>query len=417
MTEGPPPDADTALRVGAGRADITPLADVGLFGYGSLTQIAAGLEQRLYARAFAVADADARFVFVSCDLGYISQALREHVVDTLRDRLGGRYPPESVCISATHTHSAPGGYSAHVLYNASIRGHSQRVFDTLSQGIVAAIEAADAALQPGHLSLAGAPLDSVGINRTIEAYRCNPEVDDPHGEHAVDRRMTQLCLWRADDTLLGLVNWFPVHCTSYDKNNRLISGDNKGYASLRLERELPGVVAAFAQANSGDVSPNRRLTPDGLLVGEGGTPRKSVRLVGDRQADAALALLHGPQTPISGPVRARLAYVDLSDLTLPGSLTTTGAEESVGPAVLGQTFMVGTKDGRGPAWFEGGDAERSLLVALFARGISPMSAEEERRHAPKKTFLRLDRGRGWVPNRLPFQVISVGTGLCIGALP
>ena len=50
-----------------------------------------------------------------------------------------------------------------------------------------------------------------------------------------------------------------------NNTNTLISGDNKGYASYLLEKEmngpqsLPGTgpfVAAFASTNLGDVSPN-----------------------------------------------------------------------------------------------------------------------------------------------------------------
>ncbi len=77
---------------------------------------------------------------------------------------------------------------------------------------------------------------------------------------------------------LGAVAWFPVHCTSINNTNSLISGDNKGAAAQLLEAwaagagsqspgpiPMPGLVrpdaapsfvAAFAQANVGDTSPN-----------------------------------------------------------------------------------------------------------------------------------------------------------------
>lgn len=51
-----------------------------------------------------------------------------------------------------------------------------------------------------------------------------------------------------DGKPLGMISWFAVHCTSMNNTNRLISGDNKGYASYRFEREmnpdsLPGKVS------------------------------------------------------------------------------------------------------------------------------------------------------------------------------
>lgn len=66
--------------------------------------------------------------------------------------------------------------------------------------------------------------------------------------------------------LLTVFSWFPVHCTSMNNTNGMISGDNKGLASHLFEKDLnPGrmpnevkFIAAFAQANEGDVSPNTR---------------------------------------------------------------------------------------------------------------------------------------------------------------
>lgn len=73
----------------------------------------------------------------------------------------------------------------------------------------------------------------------------------------------------------GAISWFPVHCTSINNTNDLISGDNKGVASQFMEKwaakqsmgtaggSNPGqlqvagdFVAAFGQANVGDTSPN-----------------------------------------------------------------------------------------------------------------------------------------------------------------
>lgn len=69
---------------------------------------------------------------------------------------------------------------------------------------------------------------------------------------------------RANGELIGALNWFPVHPTSMNNTNRLVSTDNVGYASILLEKavnpdQLPGrgdFVGAFAATNLGDVSPN-----------------------------------------------------------------------------------------------------------------------------------------------------------------
>ncbi len=72
---------------------------------------------------------------------------------------------------------------------------------------------------------------------------------------------------QSDGRILGMVNWFPVHGTSMNNTNKLVSSDNKGLASLLFEQWLGGpgwlpnnssTVAIFAQAHEGDVSPNTK---------------------------------------------------------------------------------------------------------------------------------------------------------------
>lgn len=84
------------------------------------------------------------------------------------------------------------------------------------------------------------------------------------------RLVTYYCLTVDENgSPMGLINWFPVHCTSMNNTNEMISGDNKGYASYLFEQSVNGntstrqpgrgpFVAAFAQANEGDVSPNTK---------------------------------------------------------------------------------------------------------------------------------------------------------------
>lgn len=80
----------------------------------------------------------------------------------------------------------------------------------------------------------------------------------------VDKTMTLLRIDAEDGNPLGLINWFAVHPVSMNNTNTLISGDNKGYASMLFEYKMnpssrPGkgkFVASFSSSNLGDVSPN-----------------------------------------------------------------------------------------------------------------------------------------------------------------
>ena len=404
--------ADAQYDIGIGKADITgPCAGLRFFGYGHLTQVGEGLEQRLFARAFIIRHAGSgSVVFVNCDLGMISELIRLRVLHDVQERLGNLYAPDDICLAATHTHSAPGGYSAYMLYNVSITGHSPQLIDTITNGIVRAIDDAHRSLQPGYVTMAAGPLQNASMNRSIEPHRNNPEVAQGAFPHPFNDRMTQLCFWNQQHQLRGLLNWFAVHGTSYDVHNHLVSGDNKGYASWFVEQSLgPDVVAAFTQSNSGDISPNRRETPDNRLEGEGSTPRESTRIIGERQARKAIDLAQSPQRLLYGELHSRLLHVDFANSEAPPLFSSTGRSERIGPAILGQNFIPGTKDGRGPAWFAYGSPERELLVRFVTRVTTPINAEERRRHAPKYPFLKLSRSRrSWAPHVLPLQMFTIG---------
>ena len=43
------------------------------------------------------------------------------------------------------------------------------------------------------------------------------------------------------------INWFAAYATSMNNTNTLVSGDNKGYASYALEREMNGRFTAPGQ--------------------------------------------------------------------------------------------------------------------------------------------------------------------------
>lgn len=60
--------------------------------------------------------------------------------------------------------------------------------------------------------------------------------------------MVQLKIVKASDNIaIGAIQWFPVHPTSMNNTNCLVSSDNVGYASILLETtmdrsNLPGKV-------------------------------------------------------------------------------------------------------------------------------------------------------------------------------
>ncbi len=391
------------MLIGVGKADITgPIAGVRFFGYGDPGQVGMGLRRRLFARAFAMDSGGRRRLVVVCEVGIVDEAIRARVLERLRERAPG-WPAAGVLLVASHTHSAPGGTSSYLLYNASILGHSARALELVVSGILAAVDHALACLRAGSVELCQGPLADVSVHRSMAAYLANPEAERARYARPFEDELVGLAFRDDAGRPIGWLSWFGLHGTVFDKTNRLVDPDHSGWAARAVEEALgPGFVAAFAPGAQGDVSPNRRPTPDGRLVGEGRDARETVRLVSDKEAACALRLIAAGGRPVEiGP--AQLEWIELDDLAIegPGGLARTGAP------ILGQSFMAGTEDGRGPAWFEEGEGRDRLLAAL-SDVVFLTDEETRRRHHPKVPMLALSAlGRRWVPRHLPLQWLSL----------
>ena len=111
-------------HAGCGIADITgpPLGRL-MMGYAKSGQATNGIHTRLWARAFVLHDTeqDTFVVMVVADLSHIFQGVKLAVADALAEGpLRGVFDEKNVLLSATHTHSGPGGYARHRAFNATI---------------------------------------------------------------------------------------------------------------------------------------------------------------------------------------------------------------------------------------------------------------------------------------------------------
>ena len=106
--------------VGVGKADITgAAAETGMFGY-AVNQVVEGLNDRLYARAFIIAQKDqpekSRIVYVSADMGAMFVSVKLEVIKRLQAEFGPLYNDDNVMLTATHTHVGNSGFSHQRLY-------------------------------------------------------------------------------------------------------------------------------------------------------------------------------------------------------------------------------------------------------------------------------------------------------------
>lgn len=229
-------------RIGVGMADVTgPAAEVNMMGYARFGQDTGGIHTRLYARTFVIEDeVGSRIVYISCDIGMIDQSVKTQVAKTLTEKYAGVYSQENVLISGTHTHSGPGGFLQYLLYTIVSQGFTKQTFDAVVNGIVLSVDRAHANMTPGRIFWNEGQLLDASINRSPTAYLNNEKEERDRYEHDTDKDMYLLKFVSMTGQPLGVITWFAVHPTSMNNTNTLISGDNKGLASLMFESKLNG---------------------------------------------------------------------------------------------------------------------------------------------------------------------------------
>ncbi|MEU4312059.1 neutral/alkaline ceramidase [Nocardia sp. NPDC024068] len=403
--------------IGVGISDITgPAAECGMMGYSQQDQTTAGIHLRPRARAFVFATGSERIVFAVAENAMIFQSVHHGVLAELARRFGDRYTERNVLLTSTHSHAVCGGAAHDYAYNLSILGFQQQVYDAEVNGLVEAIAAADGDLGPGTVALGRAELHNASVNRSRVAFDRNPAEDTAHFPEAIDPAVTTVSIAKGGRQV-GEITWFATHNTSMTNQNRLISSDNKGYAAFTCEHTEHGVryldgapdfVAAFAQTNAGDMSPNLNLRP-----GSGPTDDEfdNTRILGQRQYDAARAAL-ATANPVTGPVGSVFCYIDLSDIAVDGRYTPDGAPRRTAPPAAGVSLFAGSvEDGPG---LPGGPIPEGVrnpfLDALGGDPHRPAPAWLADAQAPKAIAVPfgLLPPAPWVPSVVPIQIVRLG---------
>lgn len=409
-------EKNTEFNVGAGIYDITgPVAEQRMMGYAMLDQQSTGMYSRLWARAFVIESPcnNKRIVFVNADLGQLFQAVKEEVVRKLQEKYGALYTDKNVLITATHQHSGPGGYSTYTLYNLTILGFSRDNFNTIVDGIVAAIERAQHNLTKAQIHIAKGDLTGVSFNRSPQSYLLNPQAERDRYAADVDTEMTLIRFDSVDGKPIGMINWFPVHGVSMSNKNRLINSDNKGYAEYLFEKDFhsdygpTAFVAAFAQANAGDVTPNA----DGHEGASGLEGLLAVDKAGRPQYEKAKELYANAIELVTGGIDYRHTFVAMDNVTIDPSLTD-GQPHTTCPAALGVSMLAGTSDGEG-------FGKQGVSCDTISKTMPGVACEwlTTPCQGVKPIALNLENKfpYPWVPSVLPFQVLKLGNVLIAAA--
>lgn len=417
--------ADNYL-VGRGTADITgPLVGVQLWGFGRTDQVGEGMHTRLRARAFVMAeleDPSKRLAFVSADIGSVDHHVALEVVERLQAKYPNTYSLDNVIISATHTHAGPGGHWHSRTDTGLDGGLFPEHFEAIATGITESIVLAHQDLQPGHILINSGDVANAGANRSVIAYEQNPEAE--RARYSTDTNKEMVLLKFVDATGdIGLLNWYALHPTAMNFHNRLVSGDHKGYASLKVERgkgttygHTAEFVAAFAQADPGDVTPNMNLDN----TGPGATDVETTQIMGDRQVEVAIQLFDSATERLQGKIDTRRVYVNLNGYEVDGAFTGAGMQKTC-PSAYGYSFAGGsTEDGGANFLFREGMTEQSLFMDWLIRlvtGAPKWTQEVKDCQAPKPILFQTGTGSPPLQSQVRSVTVARVGQLVILALP
>jgi neutral ceramidase len=411
--------------VGRGIADITgEAAECGMLGYGKVEQRTAGIHLRLRSRAFVFQagpqEVNSRLLLVVAELPLPMQNVTDEVLRRLANSYGDTYRAQNTLITTTHTHSAPGGYCGHLLYNLSTSGFRPATFGAIVDGIVESVRSAHEDVAPAEVTLSHGELRDANINRSPSSFDRNPLADKDFFPDRIDPLTTLVRIDRGDRTV-GAIHFFATHGTSMTNRNLLISGDNKGYAAYHWERIIggadylagqPDFIAAFAQTNPGDMSPH----VDGPIVSGPSASQDELdntRRIGLSQFGDAVAQLD-TGTPIGAGLDSRFTYVDLGAVQVRGEYTPDGQVHRTGRALIAAATMAGTDEGEG---FRGFRQGRNPFWDRLSDTIYRFAAALRAAQAPKGIVVPahlLNRLQPFVQEIVPVHLVRIGRLYLIG---
>ncbi len=369
--------AESPLRAGAGQSDITP-PRTGYFlgGWTRADRLAEGQSTRLFANTIVLQRGDRKVALVAAELFAVPAGLQEEVARGVAD-LG--YDRSSILLSASHTHSGPGGYANNPTYNTAapspetigdpasfVRFFSpepadRQLYTFLVNQLVDSIRRADADLGPAVAGWGQGRLAGLTQNRSIEAHLRDhgvtvaqgsgaPQQDPDGAEHPIDPSVDVLRVdklvrrgrgGRRRTVRMPIGGWtnFANHGTVVHSETRAYSGDHhaaawRGFAAkVRKAGRVPRrqlVVGVYPNSAEGD------QTAGIANVGPAGAA-----YVGGREATAMFAAWKRAKLSRRPALDLRFTRVCFcGQQTATGKVATSGKE--------GVPFLTGSEEGRGP---------------------------------------------------------------------
>ncbi|WP_312967956.1 neutral/alkaline non-lysosomal ceramidase N-terminal domain-containing protein [Acinetobacter gerneri] len=336
-----------------------------MFGYGMWSHRAFEKRTALYVRSFTILDEKQNLLIFCClDLGCITAAMRQKTQQLLQEKLGEQFNENQFVLTATHTHSGPGGCAYEALYNMPTPGFVPEHLDAIVLAVVSSVENALSRQSETEIAICQQSFDTatpVAWNRSLDAYNQNPEVE-PRSEHethlALNREMQLIGFYRQGN-LQAFISFFGVHATCLGNSLNAHDSDNKGYAAqdaeaLLKQQGIENPVTIFAQATAGDVSPHFHGPHQNKIRQQikGEKEYEYAKKNGRLQSQLAFTAFENKTVKVKGNVDAVFCYVDLSNIEIPAEFAQGEMDARTSIPCHGTAFAAGTPvDGKGVSTF------------------------------------------------------------------
>jgi neutral ceramidase len=428
LLAGAAPAAAADLRAGAGRADITPRTGYYLGGWTRADRVAHGQHTRLFARTLVLERGGRKVALVAIDLFMVPGGM----VKQIGDRLSARgFSEQSILVSASHTHSGPGGYANFPTLNTAAPSlqtatdpftyfhflNPQRadpeLYRFLLEQIERSIVRADDDLAPAQAGWGSTSIAGLTENRSLEAHLADHGIVLPRGEgtpqmdpdgalHTIDPAVDVLrvdkLVRRGDRRVrlpIGAWSNFADHGTVTKSTFQFYNADHHASAMRVFEdrvrraggaRRGQEVVNVYGNSNEGDMSAG--LQRDGPAASDYvGRVEAAAMLRAWRQAGRALS-----SRPALDLRWTRMCFC--------GQQTEGGRVDD--HSQVGLPFLTGSEEERGPLYDVTGKEFEDTRAPVYDH-TSPQG---------QKVFLQ-GVGTGGVPNRVPLMAVRIGSRLIV----
>jgi neutral ceramidase len=283
------------FRAGFHAVDITPAPGLGTLGWGTEAAVGQGHRNRLKARALVLEDPAGELLALAVvDLDAVSTILHRVVAQRVDSATGGAIGADRLILSATHTHSAPGGFLSGWALNLAgspVMGFDYAFVTGVADRIAGAVAEAYRTRTEARAAWAVANVWGRTRNRILDAHRLNPDPEPfpvtppgppapaslPDSVRAVNPRWVMLRVevrqgngWRT----AGTYSVFSIHGTMVPGGNDLYDADLQGAVTRALEDSLGG-VHILANGTEGDISPRWSAASRCPIAAMGTHPRPS----------------------------------------------------------------------------------------------------------------------------------------------